>query len=145
MREVVFTRSNWMPAVVRFEGALRLEVVGGADALHDPREFSVPIREEHRQVLQESLPRHLLLHSALLPLCYAAGTRGPWDEEAATALLDPVLLGTDEEVDRLFARIRGDRRLLIVHGANPSLLARGRVVDATRSVSERADWSRVPR
>lgn len=145
MREVVFTRLNWMPSVVMVEGALLLEVVGGADALHDPREFTVPIREEHQGVLQESLPRHLLLHSALLPLCYAAGTRGPWDEEAAAALLDPVLLGTDDEVDTLFARIRGDRRLLIAHGANPSLLDRGRVIDATRSVRDRADWSRVPR
>lgn len=145
MREVVFTRSNWMPSVVMLDGVLRLEVLGGADALHDAREFTVPIGEEHGRVVRDSLPRHLQLHSALLPLCYAAGTRRPWDEGAAAGLLDPVLLGTREEVDALFARIRWDRRLLLAHGASVSLLDRGRVVEATLSAKERADWSRVPR
>ncbi|MEV4774185.1 DUF6357 family protein [Microbacterium sp. LTA6] len=145
MREVVFTRSNWMPSVVTVDGVLRLVVVGGADALHGPREFTVPISEECGGVLRDSLARHLLLHSALLPLCDAAGIRRPWDEGAAAALLVPVLLGTHDEVDALFARIRWNRRLLLAHGASLSLLDQGRVVEATMSAKERADWSRVPR
>lgn len=145
MREFVFTRSNWMPSVMMLDGVLRLLVIGGADALHDPREFTVPISEEHGRVLRDSLPRHLQLHCALLPLCYDAGTRRPWDEGAAAALLDPVRLGTPDEVDALFARIRWDRRLILAHGASRSLLGRGRVAEATQSATESADWSRVPR
>ncbi len=35
--EVVFERGGWWPRVVRHGKRLRLEVVGGADALHQPR------------------------------------------------------------------------------------------------------------
>lgn len=145
MHEVTFARSGGMPSVARFDGALRLVVVGGADPLHGLRQFTVPMRERHESVLRASLPRHLQLYSALLPICDGAGTRGPWDEGKAAALLDPVLLGTRDEVDALFARIRWDRRLLLAHGASPSLLGRGRVVEATMSATEHPDWSRVAR
>lgn len=45
---IVFHRENsWLPKVIREDEDLRLEFAGGADALHDPRTFSIPIEEEH--------------------------------------------------------------------------------------------------
>ncbi len=84
MREVVFTReSGWFPKVIRDDGVLRIELAAGADANHDPRLFTFPIEDAHLAVLRDDLARHLLLWSAILPLCDAAGTRGAMDEDAA--------------------------------------------------------------
>lgn len=93
MRDVVFTRgSGWIPNVISEDGELRLMLGAGADANHEPRTFTFPIGEAHLAVIREDLPRHLLLWSAVLPLCEAAGTAGRLDEDAAVALLDPILL-----------------------------------------------------
>lgn len=110
MRDIVFTRrSGWIPNVIREDGELKLMLGAGADANHDPRTFTFPIGEAHLAVIREDLARHLLLWSAVLPLCDAAGTRGPLDEEAAVALLDPVLLSVPADVDATFRRIRWAR------------------------------------
>src|SRR3954452_20136403 len=107
MRDVVFTRqSGWIPNVIREDGELKLTLGAGADANHDPRTFTFSISEAHLAVIQEDLARHLLLWSAVLPLCDAAGTRGRLDERAAVALLDPILLAAPADVDALFQRIR---------------------------------------
>lgn len=95
MRDIVFTRrSGWIPQVIREDGELKLMLGAGADANHEPRTFTFPIGEAHLAVIREDLARHLLLWSAVLPLCDAAGTRGKLDENAAVALLDPILLST---------------------------------------------------
>lgn len=143
MAITVFSRGTWMPRVLEEDGALRLEVVGGADALHDPRLFSTPLREGHLSALRESLRRHVLLEAALLPLCYEAGIRGNWDEQAVSALLDPILLGRPDEVDAAMRGIRVDRRSLVAHRASIALLERRRYFDATQSVTESTDWARV--
>lgn len=110
MRDIVFTRmSGWIPNVIREDGGLKLMLGAGADANHEPRTFTFPIGEAHRAVIQEDLARHLLLWSAVLPLCDAAGTRGQLDEDSAVALLDPILLSAPSEVDALFRRIPWDR------------------------------------
>ncbi|MFD7656411.1 DUF6357 family protein [Actinosynnema sp. NPDC059797] len=144
MSEVVFTRENgWIPRVVRADGGLRLQLGAGADANHDPRTFTVPVTAAHLRVIRDDLTRHLLLWSALLPLCTAAGTRGPLDERAAVALLDPILLGAPEEVEALFRDIAWDRRQLVAQGADVELLERGEVFAALRSATEKSDWRRV--
>ncbi|GAA3763860.1 DUF6357 family protein [Micromonospora maritima] len=136
-RDVVFTRgSGWMPTVIREDGELRLMLAAGADANHEPRTFTFPIGEAHLAVIREDLARHLLLWSAVLPLCDAAGTRGRLDEDAAVALLDPVLLSAPADVDALFRRIRWDRSRLVAHGADIALLERGRVCEAMRTATE---------
>lgn len=126
MGETILDRGTWMPTVESRDGALQLTVIGGSDALHDPRSFSVPIRVEHVEVMRDSLSRHLQLYSVLLPICYAAGTRNPWDETAAAALLDRILFGSRDEVDALFARTRWNRRILLAHGADTGLVDQGR-------------------
>lgn len=144
MSEVVFTRENgWIPRVVRADGGLRLELAAGADANHDPRTFTVPVSEAHVRVIRDDLIRHLLLWSALLPLCTAAGTRGPLDERAAVALLDPILLGAPEEAESLFRDVAWDRRQLVAQGADVELLERGEVFAALRSATVASDWRRV--
>lgn len=142
--ETVFAREHrWFPRVVRQGGELRLALAAGANANHDPRTFDLPIRPEHLAAIRGDLTRHLLLWSALLPLCDAAGTRGPLDEAAAVDLLDPVLLSPPEQVQAHFTRTRWDRRLLIAHGADIDLLDEGRIVDSLRSATESSDWLRV--
>ncbi|MFI7217365.1 DUF6357 family protein [Micromonospora maritima] len=137
MRDVVFTRgSGWMPTVIREDGELKVMLAAGADANHEPRTFTVPIGEAHLAVIREDLARHLLLWSAVLPLCDAAGTRGRLDEDAAVALLDPVLLSVPADVDALFRRIRWDRSRLVAHGADVALLDRGQVCRAMRAATE---------
>ncbi|MFE3675702.1 hypothetical protein YW3DRAFT_04983 [Streptomyces sp. MnatMP-M77] len=144
MRDVVFTRrSGWIPNVVRVDGELKLMLGAGADANHEPRTFMFPIEETHRAVIQEDLARHLLLWSAVLPLCDAAGTRGRLDEEAAVALLDPVLLSAPGDVDAIFRRIPWDRGRLIAHGADIDLLERGQVWAAMRGATETSDGKRA--
>ncbi|WP_405897499.1 DUF6357 family protein [Streptomyces sp. NBC_00727] len=144
MRETVFTRrSGWIPGVVREDGALKLMLGAGADANHDPRTFTFPIGEAHLAVIREDLARHLLLWSALLPLCDAAGTRGRLDEDAAVALLDPVLLAPPADVDALFRRIPWQRGRLVAHGADTRLLDRGEVVAAMRTATETSNGKRA--
>ncbi|MFB8119494.1 DUF6357 family protein [Streptomyces sp. NPDC055962] len=144
MRDVVFTRrSGWIPNVIREDGELKLMLGAGADANHEPRTFTFPIKDAHLAVIREDLARHLLLWSAVLPLCDAAGTRGRLDESAATALLDPVLLSAPEDVDALFRRIPWDKGRLIAHGADIDLLERGQVCAAMRAATETSDGKRV--
>ncbi|MGC4946618.1 DUF6357 family protein [Streptomyces sp. DT224] len=144
MSDVVFTRgSGWIPSVVREDGVLKLMLGAGADALHEPRTFSFPIGEEHLAVIREDLGRHLLLWSAVLPLCDAAGTRGRLDEDAAVALLDPVLLSAPADVDAYFGRIRWDKDRLVAHGAGVELLERGQVCAAMRTATEASDAKRA--
>jgi len=144
MSDIVFTRrSGWIPNVIREDGELKLMLGAGADANHDPRTFTFPIGEAHLAVIQEDLARHLLLWSAVLPLCDAAGTRGSLDENAAVALLDPILLSAPADVDALFRRIPWDRGRLIAHGAGIDLLERGQVCAALRTATETSDGKRA--
>ncbi|MFF6909623.1 DUF6357 family protein [Streptomyces sp. NPDC012389] len=144
MSDIVFSRrSGWIPNVVREDGEPKLTLGAGADANHDPRTFTFPIGEAHLAVIQDDLPRHLLLWSAVLPLCEAAGTRGSLDESAAVALLDPILLSPPGDVDALFRRIPWDRDRLIAHGADVRLLERGQVFAAMRTATETSDGKRV--
>ncbi|MFI6652565.1 DUF6357 family protein [Streptomyces sp. NPDC050529] len=144
MRDVVFTRrSGWIPNVVREDGELKLMLGAGADANHDPRTFTFSIGEAHLAVIREDLARHLLLWSAVLPLCDAAGTRGPLDENAAVALLDPILLAAPADVDATFRRIQWAKGPLISHGADIKLLERGQVCAAMRSATETSDAKRA--
>ncbi|MFD3920545.1 DUF6357 family protein [Streptomyces sp. NPDC058595] len=143
MRDIVFRReSGWIPNVVREDGELKLVLGAGADANHEPRTFTFSIGEAHLAVIREDLARHLLLWSAVLPLCDDAGTRGRLDENAAGALLDPILLSTPEDVDALFRRIRWDKGRLIAHGADIDLLERGQVCAAMRAATETSDERR---
>ncbi|MET9600515.1 DUF6357 family protein [Streptomyces sp. NPDC006459] len=144
MNDIVFTRtSGWIPSVVREDGELKLMLGAGADANHEPRTFTFSIGEAHLAVIREDLTRHLLLWSAVLPLCDAAGTRGRLDENAAVALLDPILLAAPADVDALFRRIRWDRSRLIAHGADIGLLERGQVCAAMRTATETPDGKRA--
>jgi len=142
--EVVFARGDaWWPRVIRRDGRLQLEIAGGADALHQPRTFRLPLTEEHAAVIRDDLARHLLLWSALLPLCDAAGVRGPLKERAATSLLDRVLLREPSEVEAMFREIRWDRGQLVAQGADIALLEKGRLFDALRSARVEPDWARM--
>ncbi|MFH9393259.1 DUF6357 family protein [Streptomyces sp. NPDC017556] len=144
MTDTVFTRgSGWIPKVIREGGELRLMLGAGADANHGPRTFTFPVGEAHLAVIREDLGRHLLLWSAVLPLCDAAGTGGRLDEDAAVALLDPVLLGAPTDVEALFQRIPWDRGRLISHGADIALLERGEVCAAVRAATETSDGKRA--
>ncbi|MEU8794425.1 DUF6357 family protein [Streptomyces sp. NPDC048643] len=144
MADIVFTRqSGWIPSVIREDGELKLTLGAGADANHEPRTFTFSIGEAHLAVIREDLARHLLLWSAVLPLCDAAGTRGGLDENAAVALLDPVLLAAPADVDALFRRIRWDRSRLIAHGADIGLLERGQVCAAMHTATETSNGKRA--
>lgn len=133
-----------MPRVIRQgDGELRLEVVGGADALHDPRVFSIPVTESHVAVVRADLARHLILSSVLLPLCQDAGVSGPIDETAALALFDPILHGNAVEVDATLRVTRWDRGQLVAHGADLELLNRGSIFVAMADAQETADWTRA--
>ncbi|MGW6937519.1 DUF6357 family protein [Streptomyces xanthophaeus] len=144
MRDIVFTRqSGWIPNAIREDGELKLMLGAGADANHEPRTFTFSISEAHLEVIREDLARHLLLWSAVLPLCDAAGTRGRLDEDAAVALLDPILLAAPADVDALFQRIRWDRSRLIAHGADIGLLEHGQVCAAMRAATETSNEKRA--
>lgn len=60
----------------------------------------------------------MLLQAVLLPLCYEAGIREDWDEQAAAALLDPILLSSPEEIDATMRGLHVDRRSLVAHRAS---------------------------
>ncbi|MFB7407132.1 DUF6357 family protein [Streptomyces sp. NPDC056202] len=144
MTDIVFTRmSGWIPNVIREDGELKLMLGAGADANHEPRTFTFPITEAHLAVIQEDLARHMLLWSAVLPLCDAAGTQGLLDEDAAVALLDPILLAEPWDVDALFQRVDWDRSRLVAHGADIRLLERGQVYAAMRTATETSNTKRA--
>lgn len=144
MTDVVFVRKNgWFPVVVRVAGELRLRFAAGADASHDPRTFTVPIEEDHLDVIRNDLARHLLLWSALIPLGETAGTLATIDERAAVALLNGILLSSASEVEALFRIIPWDKNQLITYGADINLLERGHVVAAMRTATAEADWPRA--
>ena len=142
MSEVVFTRLiGWIPKVIREDGELRVELHAGADALHGPRTFSFPIGQAHLDVIRDDLARHLLLWMAVLPLCDAAGTRGALDEDAAVALLDPILLGPASEVDGFFGETAPDRRGVVPEVCRPA--GRGHALlprDGVRRHGQRRRW-----
>lgn len=142
MADVVFTRGGWIPKVVWASDGLRIELGAGADALHSPRTFSFPITEAHLEVVRSDLARHLLLWVAVLPLCDAAGIDGPLDEAAAVALLDPVLLGTPDEVDAFLRDVHVELVTLVRHGADVALLERGELLSSLHSATERPDHQR---
>lgn len=141
-RDVVFNRKNgWMPQVVRKDGTLYIELGAGATASHEPRTFSFPINEAHLEVIKNDFKRHLLLWAAILPLCDAAGTQGPLDEAAAVALLDPILLGSEAEVETFFKNTKWYNGQLISHRANPELLDKGEIFAALETVTVESDSS----
>lgn len=129
-----------MPFVVRKEGALYLEVGAGATANHEPRTFDIPISEKHLEAMKADLTRHILLWCAILPLCDAAGTQGPIDEQAAIALLDPILFGSEAEVEALLKNIPWYDAQLIAHHADHALLERGEIFAATRTLTPESDY-----
>lgn len=139
LNEVAFARHGWIPRVVREDGALKLELGAGADALHQPRTFSFPILDDHLEVIQNDLTRHVLLWAAVLPLCDAAGTRGPLDEHAAVALLDPILFGSTDEVETFMQGILGYHAMLVGYGADIRLLGRGQIFDSMHSATEESN------
>lgn len=144
MPELEFSRGRWLPSVLRVNGRLRLEILGGADGLGSVRRFTVPVSEQHVARIRDDLPRHVLARAALIPLCYAAGSLKPLDEPAAVRLLDTVLYGDEAELDAVFRAVSWDSRCaLIAHGANPALLDAGKMLAAARSVSAVPSWDRV--
>ncbi len=144
MNETVFARRGvWIPKVVRQDGELRVQLGAGADALHSPRTFSFPISETHLDVIRRDLRRHLLLWAAILPLCDAAGISAPLDEAAAVALLDPILLGTQADVDAFFRESQVKTTMLVGYGADVELLERGQLVDSLRHATEESDTARL--
>ncbi len=131
-----------MPQVVSQDNTLYLEVVGGADANHEPRVFYVPISEAHLEVIKSDVKRHYLLWSAVLPLCEDAGAEHLIDEIAVT-LLDPILFGSDSEVEAFLAQNTLDKRILVAHHASIELLDEGNLFAALESVTPVADWNIV--
>lgn len=68
---------------------------------------------------------------------------GRLDENAAAALLDPVLLSSPADVDAFFRRIRWNRSRLVPHGADTDLLEHGRVCVAMRAATETPNEKRA--
>lgn len=143
MNETVFSRHGWIPNVVRDDDGLKIELGAGADALHQPRTFSFPISEAHLEVIRNDLTRHILLWAAVLPLCDAAGIGRPLDEEAAVALLDPILFGSRDDVESFMREIPGYKAMLVGYGADIQLLERGQIFDSMHSATEESDAGRV--
>lgn len=138
--DIVFSRkSGWIPNVIRKNGYLYLELGAGADANHEPRTFAFPITEAHLEVIKQSLPRHLLLWAAVLPICEAAGTSNPFSDEAAGALLDPILFGSEESVESLFKENNWSTQFLIGHHAYAPLLEEGKLFAAMKDVTTASD------
>ncbi|MES2631002.1 MAG: DUF6357 family protein [Patescibacteria group bacterium] len=139
-RDVVFSRKNgWMPQVVRKDDDLYIELGAGATANHEPRTFSFPVSQNQLEVIKNDFNRHLLLWSAILPLCDAAGTEGPLDEDAAKALLDPILLGSEHEVEVLLNSTTYNKVQLVTYHANPTLLEKGEIFAAMQTVTQEPD------
>ena len=147
IRLLVSVRDAAEAALARDHGADLIDVGGVKFAPGEP----VPAAEESDRVvpvvaaLRERLPRHVLLNAALSPLCYAAGVRGDWDEQAAASLVDVVLLGTPAEVDAVLRGAEVNERQLIAHGASLPALEEGHYVEAVQPVAVGSDWERVRR
>lgn len=140
--EIVFRRKvDSLPIVTRKDDKLLLTFGGGADANHDIRTFTVPIVEAHLRVIESDFVRHSLLWVAIAPLGSAAGTDGPIDERAAVRLCNEILLGTEGEIEALFQDIEWYDGYLIAHHADTSLLAKGRIFAATKSLTTEYDNS----
>lgn len=142
--DIIYARkSTWMPVVMRQDDTLYLKIIGGANALHDPRTFMIPINSHHLQAIKTNFIRHMLLWVALLPLCYAAGNHDPIDEVAAIALCDNILLGSERDIKELFQEIKWDKSQLIAHNADPALLGKGELFAAMKTLTEDSDWKHV--
>lgn len=143
MRELVFSREiAYIPEVFREDGELRVQIAAGTDSNHDLRRFTFPISETHLEVLRADLTRHLLLWSAILPLCTAAGSQGPLDESAAVSLLGTILFGSPDDVESLFRDIHWNMGPLLAQGADIELLKRGELFVALGSETVRSEWYR---
>lgn len=81
--------------------------------------------------------------SRCCPLCDGAGSRGPLDEDAAVALLDPILLASPDDVDAFFRTIPAQTDILVAHGADVPLLERGQLLDSLHSATEESDIRRM--
>ena len=139
-KDIVFSRkSGWIPNVIRKNGYLYLELGAAADANHEPRTFAFPITDAHLEVIKQSLTRHLLLWAAVLPICEAAGTSDPFSDEAAMALLDPILFGNEDEVESLFKENNWNTQFLIGHHADTPLLEQGKLFEALRNGTATSD------
>src|SRR5690606_5376478 len=114
--ETVFSRSGWFPHVVRGEPGLMLRLGAGADALHQRRTVLDPISDGHLVVIRDDSAGHLLLWCGLLPLCDAAGIRGPLDQDAAVALLAPIPRGPSARFNAHFRQAGTDPTLLVAYG-----------------------------
>lgn len=77
-----------------------------------------------------------------LPLYYDAGTRGPLDAQAASALLQTVLLGTPAQIDALATGAQHVEPTLIGYGADAEALEKGELFRAVRGVAETIDHER---
>lgn len=141
--EIVLRRQGWIPNVVRKNGVLHLEFGGGADANHEPRTFAFPITEEHFAVIKNDLARNLLLWLAVAPLADAAGTEDPFNDEAAIALLDPILFGSEPEVEALFIKNNWDTQGLVAFNADITLLNQGALFASLQNATEEANQQRA--
>lgn len=140
---LIFERSNpFLGRVIQADDGLSFVFPAGADANHDPRTFSFQIQKNHLEIIRNSLQRHMLLLSALSTLADRAGTEGDFDKDTAIALLDPILLGTEAEVEMLFKKIDWNIGVLIASGANASLMEQGALFEGTTLVTEAMDWNR---
>ncbi len=121
---------------MQVDGTLLLEIVGGADANHDPRRFHLPLTAAQLDVLRADPGRHVLLSARLRPLCEAAGTAGPVDQRAALTLLPTILEGDAATVDAACQGVREVQDALMAHRADPALVAEGRLFAASRDVAD---------
>lgn len=139
--DIIYSRKlGWMPFVVKRDGVLYLELGAGATANHDPRTFTIPITEDHLEVIKTDFIRHMLLWVAILPLCDAVGTTGPIDEAAAVALCDAILFGSEADIEALFKEVKWYDGQLIAHHADPRLLEKGEIFAATKTLTEESNW-----
>lgn len=60
----------------------------------------------------------------MLPICEEAGTNNYFNDEAAMALLDPILFGSEAAVELLFQENNWDTRLLVAHNADIDFLSK---------------------
>ncbi|MGY4893684.1 MAG: DUF6357 family protein [Candidatus Saccharimonadota bacterium] len=136
MKSIVFRRNvNNLPFVIRKDDTLFLMFGGGSDANREVRTFTVPIVEAHLNVLKKDFVRHSLLWVALSPLGFAAGIDGDIDQHEAVRLCNEILLGSESEVEALFKEIEWHDGYLIAHHADTSLLAKGKLFAATKTLT----------
>lgn len=138
---IIFSRTNpLLGRVISVDGELMFEIPAGADANHSLRTFRFPFLEKYLQPLKESLARHLLLMDVLIPVCDAAGTEGDPDISAAQDFFDVVLLGTQEQAEKMVRESAWRPYILVGYHADPELLKRGKVFQALENATEQPDW-----